>query len=355
MDFDWPNLSDLEEDDISATREYALTLLAKIISPRAINVKAVQTILQKSWNPSKGMTVQHQKENFFCITFNHEWDRKRVLSSGPWSLMNSHVVVRDWPPHLTMEDLDFSQSNFWIRVSGLPPNMMSKTNAEKIGSKVGAVQDIDFTTKGNLSWFKFLRIQVKIDINQPLPTGFNRKTSQDSSSWIRIQYERLPDFCYKCGRLGHTNKICEHPNLQPPDNMVSPFGHWLRSDFTEPCPTTARWNPLPQNSNQNQPDISSIPATNNLHPRHPIEPGNSYENTPTSKPISDPTAKPISAITANFNQISTTPTCSDINPQATKQPAPFFPQFQAHLFCRPYTYYTYPSFVNLRQLPAKSN
>ncbi|KAK2988805.1 hypothetical protein RJ640_004107 [Escallonia rubra] len=97
--------------------------------------------------------------------------------------------------------------------------MMSKTNAEKIGSKLGIVQDIDFTTKGNLSWFKFLRIQVKLDITHPLATGFTRTTSQINSSWIRIQYERLPDFCFNCGRLGHTNKGCEHLKLHPPDSM----------------------------------------------------------------------------------------------------------------------------------------
>ncbi|KAK3000297.1 hypothetical protein RJ639_020997 [Escallonia herrerae] len=166
-------LSDLEEDEISATKEYALTLLAKVISPRAINVKAAQTILQKWWNPSKGMIVQHQKENIFCITFNHEWDKKRVLNTGPWSIMNCHVVVRDWPPNLTMEELDFPQSTFWIRVSGLPPNMISKANAERIG---GAVQDIGFTTKGNLSWFKFLRIQVRIDITKQFQLDLTRKS-----------------------------------------------------------------------------------------------------------------------------------------------------------------------------------
>ncbi|KAK3037446.1 hypothetical protein RJ639_031940 [Escallonia herrerae] len=130
------DLSDLEEDDISASKEYALTLLAKVISSRIINVKAAQAILQKSWNPSKGMVVEHQKDNIFCITFNHEWDRQRVLNSGPWSIMNSHVVVRDWPPHLTVEELDFSQSIFWIRIAGLPPNMMSKANVERMDPKL---------------------------------------------------------------------------------------------------------------------------------------------------------------------------------------------------------------------------
>ncbi|KAK3027317.1 hypothetical protein RJ639_040409 [Escallonia herrerae] len=105
------------------------------------------------------MIVQHQKENIFCITFKHKWDRKRVLDSGPWSIRNSHVVVRDWPLYLTMEEIDFSQSTFWLQISLLLPNMMSKANAEKIGSKIGTILVIVFSTEGKLSWFKFLRLQ----------------------------------------------------------------------------------------------------------------------------------------------------------------------------------------------------
>ncbi|KAK2965405.1 hypothetical protein RJ640_001482 [Escallonia rubra] len=73
------DLTDLEEDELNASIDYSLTLLAKVISPKSVNPKAVQTILQKSWNPAKG----------------------------------------------------------------LPPNLMSRANAEKIGSKLGVVPDID--------------------------------------------------------------------------------------------------------------------------------------------------------------------------------------------------------------------
>ncbi|KAK2972614.1 hypothetical protein RJ640_029233 [Escallonia rubra] len=130
-------ISDLETDEVNASKEYSLTLAAKIFSSKAFNAKAVQTVLHKAWNPSKGMKIQPHSDNTYSFSFKHEWDRKRVLDSRPWSVMSSHLVVRDWPPHLTLEELDFSHSPFWVRISGLPPNMMSKANAEKLGSKLG--------------------------------------------------------------------------------------------------------------------------------------------------------------------------------------------------------------------------
>ncbi|KAK3014545.1 hypothetical protein RJ639_008319 [Escallonia herrerae] len=212
------DLDDLIADETSASKEYELTLLAKIISSKQPNPKVVHSILQKAWNPSKGMKLQSHQNNIYSITFSHEWDRNRILASRPWSIMSSHVVVRDWPPHLNLEEIDFSKSSFWIRVTGLPPKLMTKQNATRIGSKIGKVMEVDFTAEGNLAWLRFLRIQVQIDINKPS--------------------------AYSCGRLGHTNRGCSHPPFEPPENMSSPYGPWLRAESTDTCPRTARWNPL---------------------------------------------------------------------------------------------------------------
>ncbi|KAK2998374.1 hypothetical protein RJ639_022626 [Escallonia herrerae] len=238
------DLDDLIADDTSAPKEYELTLLAKIISSKQPNPKVVHSILQKAWNPSKGMKLQSHQNNIYSITFSHEWDRNRILASRPWSIMSSHVVVRDWPPHLNLEEIDFSKSSFWIHVTGLPPNLMTKQNAKRIGSKIDKVMEVDFTAEGNLAWLRFLRIQVQININKPLHTGFYRNKDPNQAVWIRVQYERLPDFCFSCGRLGHTNRGCSHPPFESQENMSSPYGPWLRAESPDTCPRIASWNPL---------------------------------------------------------------------------------------------------------------
>ncbi|KAK3037272.1 hypothetical protein RJ639_029684 [Escallonia herrerae] len=235
---------DLEEDDSNANMEYSITLLANIVSFKRMNVNTVQSILSKAWHPSKGMKIRNLEENLFCINFNHEWDRKRILDSRPWSISGSHMVVRDWPPDLTLKEIDFNLSPFWVRICGLPPNQMTKLNAEKIAKKVGVLKEIDFTENGKISWLKFLWLRVEIDIRKPLFTGFNRSKDPLRMSWVQLQFERLPDFCFNCGRLGHVGRSCQDPPLVSPSALASPYGPWLRSDFISPIPTEACWNPL---------------------------------------------------------------------------------------------------------------
>ncbi|KAK3022602.1 hypothetical protein RJ639_045753 [Escallonia herrerae] len=237
------DLDDLVPDEDSANKDYGLTLLAKIICSKKSNSKVVQTILQKSWNPTQGMKIQTHHDNIDSIIFNHEWDKNRIMDHRPWSVMSSHVVVRDWPHQLNLDEIEFTQSPFWIRVKGLPPILMTKQNAEKIGSKIGKVLEVDFTADGNLAWLRFLQIQVQIDITKPLHTSFNRIKDNRQKMWIRLQYERLPDFCFSCGRLGHTDRNCPHKLPIPPETMASPYGPWPRADNSDECPRYACWSP----------------------------------------------------------------------------------------------------------------
>ncbi|KAK3004348.1 hypothetical protein RJ639_018052 [Escallonia herrerae] len=169
------DLLELEADDSNANKESDLTLIVKVISTKKVHAKLAHSILLKAWNPSKGMKTHHQDENIFSITFNHIWDRKRILEARPCSIMSSHMVICEWPANLTLEEIDFNHSPFWIRIYGLPPNQMSRTNNEKISARIGCLKDMDFIADGNIEWCKFLRIQVEIDIRQPLHTGFYRK------------------------------------------------------------------------------------------------------------------------------------------------------------------------------------
>lgn len=52
----------------------------------------------------------------------------------------------------------------------------------------------------------YIRMEVDIDVNDPLMFGFWWTNSQGVEIWVSIKYERLSDFCYGCGTLGHTTQ-----------------------------------------------------------------------------------------------------------------------------------------------------
>ena len=51
--------------------------------------------------------------------------------------------------------------------------------------------------------YKYIRARVLIDIRRPLKRGFKLMGEGESFTWIQFKYERLANFCYCCGRLGH--------------------------------------------------------------------------------------------------------------------------------------------------------
>ncbi|KAL5783407.1 hypothetical protein ACOSP7_008436 [Xanthoceras sorbifolium] len=79
---------------------------------------------------------------------------------------------------------------------------------------------------------KFLRIRVNIDISQPLKRGI-RVSLDDSEETIMllIRYERLPEYCFGCGMVGHHVRDC--PSAPTDADFVQadnqPFGPWLRA------------------------------------------------------------------------------------------------------------------------------
>lgn len=54
----------------------------------------------------------------------------------------------------------------------------------------------------------FIRVRVKIDITKALCHGRLITLENGEKTWVVFKYERLPNFCFWCGRLSHGNRDC---------------------------------------------------------------------------------------------------------------------------------------------------
>ncbi|KAL0430277.1 UNVERIFIED_CONTAM: hypothetical protein Sradi_0653700 [Sesamum radiatum] len=83
---------------------------------------------------------------------------------------------------------------------------------------------------GNV-WGSSMRIRVFVDVTKPLKRVLKIRTTLGDEQLLSFTYERLPNFCYLCGCLGHLSKFCElrfAENFTDPGE-ATPFGPWLRA------------------------------------------------------------------------------------------------------------------------------
>lgn len=92
--------------------------------------------------------------------------------------------------------------------------------------------EINDTTSIGLA--RSVRIKVLIDLKKPLKRGTRIRIDTSEPCWIPTTYERLPSFCYWCGKSGHSFKDCDdyHERDDQGDDAGDrelPYGDWMKA------------------------------------------------------------------------------------------------------------------------------
>ena len=86
-------------------------------------------------------------------------------------------------------------------------SMLDLEVAMEIGETIGTVIPSEHTKE--MVGGDFLWVRVEIDVLKPLCRGRKIATNADEFIWVAFKYEKLPNFCYWCGRVSHVDKECE--------------------------------------------------------------------------------------------------------------------------------------------------
>ncbi|KAI8029145.1 hypothetical protein LOK49_LG01G01075 [Camellia lanceoleosa] len=208
-----------------------LCLVGKLLTTRPFNFEAMRTTLSAVWRASKGIVFKTLGDNLFLIQFGHIVDKKRVLINGPWNFDKQLVMLKEFDGDLQPVDITFSSVAFWVHVSNLPLISMTWDVGVLLGNQLGRFVDMEHG-EGGIAWGRTLQLRVEINIAKPLRRNLKMAVSRRESVWVTLTYEKLPNFCFHCGLLGHTVRDCENKILgnDEVDGTPLQYGAWLRAE-----------------------------------------------------------------------------------------------------------------------------
>lgn len=182
--------------------------IGKVLADRLVFGEGLAQALGKIWCPIRDIDCKDLGSNHFLFTFHQTAGKRRALEDGPWVFGKDLIIVVDFDGRKHLEDIRFEEVPIWIRVSGMPLGMTNKETGIAIVNVVGHFVDMDLEEDGSAVG-KYLRIKVKLNVKKPLMRGVLLMEDDDEEpGWCPIVYEFLPEFCYTCSIIGHTDKAC---------------------------------------------------------------------------------------------------------------------------------------------------
>lgn len=206
-------------------------IITKILSEKQINMAAFKTTILKAWNPKKKVHINQLEPNVMAFIFEDETDALKIMNLS-WSFRDMQIIIQKWPPDKSLNDIDLTKTLFWIQATNIPVYLISPATATTIGNLVGKFVKTDQHSPTQ-RWKKCLRIQVELDILKPMTSFISLPIQGKPDLLIEIRYERLSEFCYYCGVLGHKFLTCSLATGLESVNISScEFGPWMKSENT---------------------------------------------------------------------------------------------------------------------------
>ncbi|PPS09761.1 hypothetical protein GOBAR_AA10888 [Gossypium barbadense] len=198
------------------------------------NREAMYRVFKSLWYTKEEVDFVALKEGAIIVKFRCLEDRSRILNLMPWLFDKCLFSMVPFVKGKNIASYEFGLSPFWLRVYNIPIELMDRQLAVEVGNTIGELVAIDWKDR-NGAWTEFMRLKVKIDISKPLRRIVKLESRYGGETIGVIKYERLPDFCYVCGLIGHTSKNCKDNREGAGINdSNAQYGSWMRAPFVNP-------------------------------------------------------------------------------------------------------------------------
>ncbi|KAG6519595.1 hypothetical protein ZIOFF_023089 [Zingiber officinale] len=201
-------------------------LVAKVMSVKAVNRDTFKQHMSRLLQTLHRVEIDIVGPNIFVSNFKSATDRKRIQREGSWNFFNNLVIFKELERFVAPCNHDFDKTSFWVQCHNIPVEFMNANVMHHIGSQLGDIEEIDSGEGGNFIG-RFARVRISLNITTPLLKGVSVGVGEGIENVMALfVYERLPDFCYACGRVGHNAKVREDSFV---DKYTLAYMAWMRA------------------------------------------------------------------------------------------------------------------------------
>ncbi|KAL2895850.1 Modification methylase HhaI [Bienertia sinuspersici] len=144
------------------------------------------------------MDIRCIEDKMFTFQFFRWRDKERVMEGQPWNFDRHAICLSELMEDGKPSEVQLHSMRIWVRFYNLSfIGRSSKDNIKMLAKKVGTFVKLDKTSTMEIE--KLIRVNILVDLRWP----FKLKVRGGDSMRIPLKYERLPLFCFICGRLGH--------------------------------------------------------------------------------------------------------------------------------------------------------
>ncbi|XVF02367.1 hypothetical protein REPUB_Repub04eG0169400 [Reevesia pubescens] len=176
------------------------------------------------------------RHGFYVVKFENMEDRLKVMTGGPWKIMDHYLTVQRWQPYFRHSVEVVGAMVAWIQLPKLPLKFFNGELLMNIGKIVGNPLKLDSNTI-LVTREKFARTCFEIDLQKPLVSRVVVARHDQ-----RIEYEGLHIVDFNYGIVGHRAK--NYPTKPMEVNTMAEIANKTSTNLVEDggtwCETTVR-------------------------------------------------------------------------------------------------------------------
>lgn len=90
------------------------TLVGRLVSKKVHPSHIIHPLIRNGWRFVTNMKIEDAGPNRFLFTFTSIGDNECILQQGPWNFKGSYMILQEWNPNDTIEEINLFMVEFWV-------------------------------------------------------------------------------------------------------------------------------------------------------------------------------------------------------------------------------------------------